>query len=54
MLNDAFGDGAIVQGVIDILTVPRLIGRVVDHHINHDILTVSALLLFDADIGAQA
>ena len=49
MLNDVFGDGAIVQRVIDVFAGARLVCRVMDHDIHHDILAIRDLLLFDTN-----
>ncbi|MOA62842.1 hypothetical protein D3C78_1883850 [compost metagenome] len=52
MANDRLGDGAIVEGVANVFAVTRLVCRVVDRHVDQNVLTVVDFFFLDTDEGA--
>ncbi|MNV77159.1 hypothetical protein D3C71_1705570 [compost metagenome] len=53
MADDGFGDGAVIERVVDIFTVARFIRRVVDHYVNQDVLTIVNFFFLDTDESTQ-
>lgn len=53
MGNDALGDSAIIQRVVDIFAGTGFVCRIVNGNVDDDILAVKDLLFFDADKSAQ-
>ena len=53
MADDRFGDGAVVERIGDVFAVARLVRRVVDHHVDQDVLSVVDFLFLDTDERAQ-
>ena len=52
--DDGLGDGAVVQGVVDVVITYGFLGGIQDGQVDQHILLVEDFVLVDADKGAKA